>query len=411
MIIGEGETTLASHLRSAGYRTGVVGKWHLGLGDGELDWNKEIERTPNQVGFDTSFIMAATNDRVPCVYVENHRVAGLDKDDPIKVEYGRPGTLTERPTGKEHPELLRMMYSHGHDGTIINGVSRIGEMSGGSRALWNDEEMAEIFAQRACSFIKEEHDKPFFLYYALHQPHVPRIPGPRFAGVTGHGPRGDVIAELDWCVGQILDCVSESGLAEQTLIIFTSDNGPVLDDGYQDQAVELAGGHKPAGPLRGGKYSMYDGGTRVPTILSWPGHVAPAVSDALVCQMDFLASFAELTGTPLPENAAPDSTSTLEALLGTSDTGRTELVVEGMRGHMALRYGPWTYLPPHEGEAISPTTGTELGNASLPQLYDLRHDLSQISNLAETEPEQAKEMDERLAAILASQRTRQTRTA
>ncbi|MFP4549607.1 MAG: sulfatase family protein [Spirochaetales bacterium] len=406
MIIREGETTIASHLRVAGYRTGVVGKWHLGLGAGNLDWNEEIERTPNDVGFDTSYIMAATNDRVPCVYVEDRRVVGLEQDDPIKVAYGRPGTLTERPTGKDHPELLRMMYSHGHDGTIINGVSRIGEMSGGENALWKDEEMAEVFANRACRFIEQERDRPFFLYYALHQPHVPRIPGPRFAGTTGHGPRGDVIAELDWCVGQIVDSIEAAGITEETMIVFTSDNGPVLDDGYQDKAVELAGEHKPAGPLRGGKYSMYDGGTRVPTIISWPGRIKPGVADALICQIDFLATLAELVGAPLPEEAGPDSISTLTALLGESDVGREELVVEGMQGHTAFRQGPWSYLPPHEGPAVSATTGTELGNADSPQLYDLRQDLSQIRNLADSHPDKVQMMDRRLAEILASERTR-----
>lgn len=406
IIIGRDEPTLASMLRSAGYRTGVVGKWHLGLGEGNLDWNREISRTPNDVGFDHSYILAATNDRVPCVYVDNRRVAGLHPNDPIEVVYGKPGAFPDVPTGREHPELLRMKYSHGHDGTIVNGVSRIGEMRGGRAALWDDERMAEVFAERAREFIEEDTGEPFFLYYAFHQPHVPRIPGPRFAGKTKHGPRGDVIAEMDWCVGTILDTLERNGLREDTLIIFSSDNGPVLDDGYHDQAEELNDDHHPAGPLRGGKYSMYDGGTRVPFIVSWPGTVRTGESDALVSHVDFFASFAGLTGGALDEHAAPDSLNVMDAILGTSEQGRDELVVEGTQAKTVLRENEWTYIPPHEGPAVNRHTNTELGNASHPQLYNLTDDIGQIENRAAREPERARAMDARLEAILSGERTR-----
>ncbi|MBT3291860.1 MAG: sulfatase-like hydrolase/transferase, partial [Victivallales bacterium] len=264
LIIGEDEQTLPGMLRDAGYATGIVGKWHLGLGDGNQDWNGEIAGTPLDVGFDESYIMAATNDRVPCVYIDGREVDGLDHDDPIEVQYVRDNPFPELPTGRDNPELLKMMYSHGHDMSIVNGVSRIGYMRGGKAALWTDETMAEVFADKAISFVADHKDEPFFLYYAFHQPHVPRVPGPRFAGTTGLGPRGDVIAEMDWCVGELLNALQRLGLDENTIVVFSSDNGPVLDDGYEDQAAELVGEHHPAGPLRGGKYSMFDGGTRVP---------------------------------------------------------------------------------------------------------------------------------------------------
>ena len=221
MIIGEDEGTVASMLAGEGYRTGIVGKWHLGLGGGSLDWNASIARTPNDVGFEESYILAATNDRVPCVYVNDRRVEKLDPDDPIEVVYGRPGAFPDVPTGREHPELLRMRYSHGHDGTIVNGVSRIGEMRGGSAALWDDESMAEVFLDRARDYVRRNASGPFFLYYAFHQPHVPRIPGPRFAGSTPHGPRGDVIAEMERCVGQLLDTFDElvvEGMQARTVL-------------------------------------------------------------------------------------------------------------------------------------------------------------------------------------------------
>ena len=274
-IIDPASPTLPGMLQKAGYRTGVVGKWHLGLGNGSLNWNEPIEPSPNDVGFDYSFIMAATNDRVPCVYVENGCVVNLDPDDPIEVTYEDANAYPGEQTGREHPEQLRMMYSHGHDGTIVQGVSRIGHMRGGTAALWNDETMAEVFAEKAAEFVQKGDERPFFLYYAFHQPHVPRLPGARFQEATSHGVRGDVIAEMDWCVGEMLDVLEQYGLKENTLVIFSSDNGPVLDDGYADQAERLNGLHRAAGPLRGGKYSMFDGGTRVPLIFSWPGHVKP----------------------------------------------------------------------------------------------------------------------------------------
>src|SRR5690606_12071279 len=157
-------------------------------------------------------------------------------------------------------------------------------MKGGEKAKWNDVDMADDFLNKAKAYVKEHKDKPFFLYYAMQQPHVPRTPHPRFVGATGMGPRGDVIAEADWCVGEFMKTLEEEGILDNTLIIFTSDNGPVINDGYYDDAVEKLGDHKPAGPLRGGKYSLFEAGTRVPFIVHWANAVKPKVSDAMISQ-------------------------------------------------------------------------------------------------------------------------------
>lgn len=266
--------------------------------------------------------------------------------------------------------------------------------------------MAEVFLEKARTFVETHKDEPFFLYYALHQPHVPRVPGPRFAGRSGLGPRGDVILELDWCVGEMLATLERLGLRENTMVIFTSDNGPVLDDGYEDQAVELNGDHRPAGPLRGGKYSMYDGGTRVPFIISWPGRIKPGESSALVCQVDFVASFASLVGEALPDGAAVDSLDILPALLGEDSAGRSELVTEGIGAKAVLRRGNLVYIPPYKGPAVNKNVNIQLGNSPTPQLYDLSADIGQRRNLAEEQPDTVRAMEQRLQEILSGTGTR-----
>src|SRR5215207_481357 len=200
LIIKPGRTTLASIMKAAGYTTGAVGKWHLGLGEGNVDWNAEIKPGPLEIGFDYSFLMAATGDRVPCVFVENRGVFGLDLADPIQVNYR--SKVGNEPTGLANPDLLRMKPSHGHNQTIINGISRIGFMSGGKVARWKDEDMSDTFTQRAVAFLERSKEKPFFLYFGAHEPHVPRVPHPRFVGKSGCGLRGDAIQQFDWSVGE-----------------------------------------------------------------------------------------------------------------------------------------------------------------------------------------------------------------
>ncbi len=294
LLIGTEQQTLPKMLKQTGYKTAVVGKWHLGLGTGIVDWNKKLTPGPNEVGFDYAYIMAATQDRVPTVYINNGFVDGLSSNDFIAVDYEK--NFEGEPTGKSNPELLKMKWHHGHNSSIVNGIPRIGFVKGGTSANWKDEDIADHFLEKAKSFIISHDENPFFLYYAMNQPHVPRTPHPRFEGKSGLGPRGDVILEADWCVGEIIKTLKDENILENTMIVFTSDNGPVLNDGYYDDAVEKLGKHNPNGPLRGGKYSLLEAGTRVPFFVYWKGSIYPSVSDAMVCQIDLLASIGALVG-------------------------------------------------------------------------------------------------------------------
>lgn len=391
LIIPTDKTTLPGLLKKAGYSTAITGKWHLGLGNEvSKDWNGEIKPGPNEVGFDYSFIFPATADRVPTVFLENRRVVALDVADPIAVDYTKP--VGNDPTGKDHPELLKMQSSpgQGHNQTIINGIGRIGYMSGGKKARWVDEELSLTFLDKAKNFIEENKNGSFFLFFSLTEPHVPRMPATMFKGKSGMGYRGDAILQLDWAVGEIIKKVEVSGIAGKTIIIFTSDNGPVLDDGYQDEAVTKLNGHTPAGDLRGGKYSAFEGGTRVPFIISWPKKIRPKVSSALVCQIDFLASFSKLINQSIPAGDATDSEDMLDAFLGKSNTGRSVLVKQG--GALAIIKDDWKYISPSNGTAYDKQTGIETGSFPSPQLYNLKEDVGEKNNLAVQYPEKVKEM-------------------
>ena len=315
LSIANNRTTLPKLFQQAGYSTGVVGKWHLGLGDPAPDYNAEIKPGAKEVGFDYSYLVPATGDRTPCVYVENGKVVGLDPADPIRVDYEKK--VGTEPTGRENPDLLtNQRPSHGHDMTIVNGISRIGWMTGGKAARWKDEDMADVLTKQAVGFVEANKGKPFFLYFATHDAHVPRCPHPRFRGTSGHGLRGDAIQELDWCVGELLATLDRHKLANDTLVMFSSDNGGVMDDGYVDGTGDDKSGHSCNGPLRAKKGTVYEGGSRVPLLARWPGHVpAGKVSNELVCLVDLSAMAAALTGQTLPKGMAEDSFDILPALL------------------------------------------------------------------------------------------------
>jgi arylsulfatase A-like enzyme len=397
-IIKPEQKTVQAMLQTVGYTTAAIGKWHLGIGeDTNQNWNGYVAPGPKELGFDYSYIMSATGDRVPCVYMENQRVVSLDPSDPIEVSYTEP--FPGEPLGRTHPELLTKLHpSHGHDMAIVHGISRIGYMRGGKQALWVDEYIADSITSKAVAFIERNKDKPFFLYWGSNDPHVPRWPHPQFVGKTGMWPRGDAIVQFDWSVGQILDALERNGLLENTIVIITSDNGPVLDDGYIDQAVELVGDHKPWGPLRGGKYSAFEAGTRVPFILSWVKGGVPkgTQSYAPLSHLDFFASMAALTGVALDDDAAPDSFDQLKAWLGQDDKGRS-YVVKQSTSTLSVIEGDWKYIAPsNRDNPFLVNTGIETGFITQPQLYNLKDDIGEQNNRATAHPDKV----EALAALL-----------
>lgn len=381
LLISTKRETLPKMLKKAGYATAVIGKWHLGLGNGDTNWNKTIKPGPLEIGFDYSFLLPATGDRVPTVFIENHNAINLDKNDPIEISYSKPFKGVK--TGITNPELLRQAADKQHSQAIVNGISRIGYQTGGKSALWTDENFPYIFTEKASQFIESNKGKPFFLFFSFDDIHVPRLPNKQFKNKSTMGPRGDAIAQMDWVTGKIMEKLKELNLDKNTFVIFTSDNGPILNDGYEDGAKEMLGDHKPGGPFRGGKYSSFEAGTRVPMITYWPGTIKPGVSNALISQVDYFASFADLINQEVSPEEAIDSKNQKNSLLNAHLRGRKLLLEEGFT--LSLRNGNYKYIAPLEAKDFPKwlkDKKVEGGLSKQPQLYDLSKDLSEQTNIA-----------------------------
>ena len=381
LLIDPKTETLPKMLQKVGYKTAVVGKWHLGLGNGTIDWNNEVKPGPLEIGFDYSFLLPATGDRVPTVYLENYNVLGLSPDDPIQISYKKP--FDGIPTGISNPELLRQAADKQHSNAIVNGISRIGYQKGGKSALWKDEDFPYVFTEKANRFIEENKENPFFLYFSFHDIHVPRLPSKEFQGKSSMGPRGDAIVQMDWVTGKIIAKLEALGLDKNTLVIFTSDNGPVLNDGYEDNAVEMLDNHKPSGIFRGGKYSAFEAGTRVPMIVYWPNTIKPGVSNSLVSQIDYYKSLASLLEINVAKNVAIDSKNILPALLNANEKAREILLEESFT--LSLRKNNYKYIAPipeKKFPAWIKNKHIEGGFSSNPQLYNLSTDPKEENDIA-----------------------------
>jgi len=376
LLIPVTATTLPKILKNAGYRTGAVGKWHLGFGNSRPDYNKDLSPGPLEIGFDEFFGFPATNDRIPTVFVRDHRVIGLDPADPISYSY-------EEPADPDSP--LKKFSS---------GGSRIGWIAGGKAAQWKDNELTDNLVREAVAFVERNQAKPFFLYYAPHNVHAPTIPGPRFLGSSGLSKRADTLVELDWSVGELIKTLERLKLTGNTLVVFSSDNGAyVLDES----------GHRPNGPWRGKKSQSWEGGHRVPFIACWPGHIAPGVSDALVSMIDLPATAAALVGTGLPADAAPDSFNLVPTLLGkTNPHPRDHLILMNGTGELAVRQGNWKYIPSlsraNGWDSWKKTNGPATAKSGL---YNLEKDPGETKNLVSEEPE----VEKRLIGLLEKTRS------
>lgn len=402
LLIDPKTITLPKLMQASGRVTGAVGKWHLGLGlgPGKTNWNAEISPNAKDVGFDYSFLMAATADRTPCVYVENNLVVGLDPNDPIEVSYHHnyPGELD----GVRDRATLKMDWDYGHNQAVVNGIGRIGYMKGGQKARWVDEDMADIFVEKANAFIEANKDKPFFLYLGTNDIHVPRVPHPRFVGSTPFGPRGDATRQFDDTVQRVIEKLQALGLEKETLVIISSDNGPMVNDGYKDQAVEKLGKHRPAAHWRGTKYTPYEGGHRVPCIAVWPDAIAAGrKSYEMISLVDLGATLAALVETPLPKGSLPDSFDQSQVFLYPwAKSARTAVIAQNYQ--LNIRDKQWKYIVPR-AEGDNPKGGRDPLNG---ELYNLDADPSETLNLVKDYPDRARKM---YNDILTAVRTGHTR--
>ena len=407
LIVDPDQKTVADVMKDAGYATACIGKWHLGFGEETPNWNGDLKPGPLELGFDYYFGMPVVNSHPPFVYVENHRVVDHDPSDPFVYDT----------VAKTHPYLEKM------------GIDQIGGADA-AHAAYVDSMVGTTLAGKAVSWIKDHKDEPFFLYFPTTNIHHPFTPHPQFRGTSEAGRYGDFVHELDWMVGEVMRTLDEEGIADNTLVLFTSDNGGMINLGGQN-AWKL--GHKQNGDLLGFKFDAWEGGHRVPFIARWPGKIpAGSVSDQLVSNVDLIATLANLTGQELKDNQGPDSFNILPALTGDiSQPVRDHLVLAPFRkSHLSLRAGDWMYISGEAGGGFSsPHLGTHgfggypalhfagevnsnmeegkrKSDAPKEQLYNLRSDPYQATNVIGDNPEVAQTMREHLAAIQKAKGTR-----
>lgn len=377
LLFDRDRVTLAKLFQRKGYATGAVGKWHLGFGEGDhprvrYDFSKEeITPGPNEAGFDWFHGMAANVGNQPHLYIENHRFAGRKPGDVVTVTQikGKPAEVIPWSPDAEY----------------------------------KPDQVAGHIAGQAVAFIERSKDKPFFLYVASNVAHNEITPSAAFAGSSGCGPYGDFVQELDAHVGRILDALKKAGVLDNTLVLFTSDNGGVVAENERlaPQWQARQAGHAICGALRGRKHSIYEGGFRVPFIVRWPGRVpANTRSDAMLCLNDVLATCAELLGEKLPANAGEDSFSALAAWTGDAKARvRDSVVLDSANGIFAIREGDWKLIERNE-DLVGENNKVMKKNAeNQNQLFNLAADPSETKNLWEEKPAIVKRLSEQLANL------------
>lgn len=392
-LIEPGRATLASVLKSRGYHTAAIGKWHLGMDWVKLpgkevsvlsvetpaqvhnvDYTQPIANGPTSVGFDSFFGISASLDMVPYTYIENNRVAAaptVEKTWPL-----HPGYPADCRLGPAAPDF-----------DVANVLPE--------------------FARRASDYIaaRARTGQPFFLYLPLNAPHTPIAPNKEWIGKSGLNLYADFVMETDWAVGEVMAALERAGVSENTLVVFTSDNGC----SPSAKIDVLAGqGHAVSGPLRGHKADVFDGGHRVPFFVRWPARVKPGVTDQLVCLTDVFATCAEIVGAPVAANMAEDSFSFLGNLTGTGKSARESIVHHTITGAFAIRRGPWKLaLCPGSGGWSDPRD-PEARKKGLPetQLYRIADgDIAEEKNLHAQNPEVVVELTRLLEKLVADGRS------
>jgi arylsulfatase A-like enzyme len=381
LLIPAAMTTAPGLLKGAGYRTAVIGKWHLGFGLAKPDYNKELRPGPLETGFDEYFGFPGTNDRIPTVFVRDHAVVGLDPSDQITYSF-------------DSVEAKNLGLS-----PWAAGRNRIGWAKGGKSAWWKDTEIAGTLIRECVQFIERNKEKKFFLLYTPHNVHAPTIPHPSFAGKSGLGSRVDSLLELDSAIGEILQTLDQLKLSDETMIIYSSDNGAYVND---------ENGHRPTGPFRGKKSQLWEGGLRVPFIVRWPARVKPGISEDTVSTIDVAATVCAAAGVALPKDALPDSFNLLPAILAEKNgLKRSNLVLMSGNGDLAIRSGKWKYIPDlavadgwYSGKKQDPKSKPR------PALFDLSKDPGETENLIKDHPAEARNLADQLAKAQSSSVTR-----
>ncbi len=379
LIIDTKQTTLASLLKRKGYATGGVGKWHLGFGRKRLpDWNQDLKPGPLELGFDYFYGIPVVNSHSPFVYMENHRVLGLKADDPLV--YKKGGKTHAKPYPEKNYANPRML-------NVVGGKA--------AHELYVDEESAEHLTGKALQWMNEQKE-PFFLYYASHNIHHPFTPHPYFQGKSECGLYGDFVEELDWSVGQILAALEKFGVADNTLVIFTSDNGGMFNAGGR-RAIDM--GHAPNGKLKGQKFDAWEAGHRVPFLVRWPGKTAAeTTSDEFIANLDMLATFAAITDQKLAKGQGIDSLNALPLLTETdAKSARTEIVIQPhKKQYTSIRKDGWVYIPGPGSGGMTRISKEQLAKMEQQQLYNLNEDPYQEHNLINEYPEKAEAMQQAL---------------
>ncbi len=414
LLIDTAKLSLGQLFKNKGYATAAIGKWHLGFGTDKTDWNKPLRPGPLELGFDYYFGVPKVNSGFPYVYVENDHIVGYDPNDPLV--YGKE-PFSPTPTFPEEA-----------------GRKTLNKFSGALEAhkMYDDERTATLLTEKAIGWINEHKEKPFFLYFPTTNIHHPYTPNPRFKGSSQCGLYGDFIHELDWMVGELLKCLEENGLTENTLVVFTSDNGGMLN---KASMLTWEAGHRQNGDLLGFKFGAWEGGHRIPFIARWPGKIkASSVSDQLICNVDMLPTFASLTNQRIEKDQVCDGMNILPVLFSDSATlHRDHLILAPFKGkNLAVRKGKWMYIGaqgdggfgfnPKQHAKGGPGAVTYSGrensdiengkvkeDAPPAQLYNMEEDVEETTNLYNQYPEVVKEMEAILECYIAKEEKKQTR--